>query len=105
MIFPDLFLIYSIFHISRNSYSEFGNNMEKRIYTSDPIEISLELKKITYIIIVIASAIIIGFGVWAVTPFFTSTTIDEPFPTSLVLPNLMETKIIDKYNINTIVTG
>jgi hypothetical protein len=78
--------------------------MEKRIYISYPIEILLELKKITRIVIVIASAIIIGFGVWAVTPYFTNTTIDEPLPTSLVLPNLMETKIIDNYNVNTIVT-
>jgi hypothetical protein len=68
------------------------------------IKILLELKKITRIIIVIASAIIIGFGVWAVTPYFTNTTIDEPLPTSLVLPNVMDTKVIDKYNINAIIT-
>jgi hypothetical protein len=76
--------------------------MEKRFYTSYPIEILLELKKITRLIIVIASAIIIGFGVWAITPYFTNTTIDEPLPTSLVLSNVIKTKIIDKYNINDI---
>ena len=54
------------------------------------------MKKITLIIIVIVSAIIIGFGVWTIAPFFTSTTIDEPIPTSFVLDAVMKTKIIDK---------
>jgi hypothetical protein len=57
---------------------------------------SLPLKKITLIIIVIASAIIVGFGVWTITPYFTNTTIDEPLPTSLVLHNVIETETVIK---------
>lgn len=44
--------------------------------------------------IVIAAAVIIGFGVWTITPYFTNTTIDEPLPTSLMLPNIMEKESI-----------
>ncbi|MGH9953632.1 MAG: hypothetical protein ACRD5J_18600 [Nitrososphaeraceae archaeon] len=40
------------------------------------------MKKRTIIIIAIIAAIIVGFGVWAITPYFTNTTIDEPLPTS-----------------------
>jgi hypothetical protein len=61
------------------------------------------LKKITLIIIVIVSAIIIGFGVWTIAPFFTSTTIDEPIPTSFVLDAVMKTEIIDRYINNAII--
>jgi hypothetical protein len=55
---------------------------------------SLPLKKITLIIIVIASAIIVGFGVWTITPYFTNTTINEPLPTSLVFHTVIETKTV-----------
>jgi hypothetical protein len=76
--------------------------MEKRIYSSYLIEISSRLKKITLIIIIIASAIIIGFAVWTIAPFFTNTTVDEPIPTNFVLDIIMKTEIVDRYIINTI---
>jgi hypothetical protein len=41
------------------------------------------LKKRTIIVIAIVAAVIIGFGAWTITPYFTNTTIDEPIPTSL----------------------
>jgi hypothetical protein len=40
------------------------------------------LEKRTIIIIAIIAAVIIGFGAWTITPYFTNTTIDEPIPTS-----------------------
>jgi hypothetical protein len=40
------------------------------------------LKKRTIIVITIIAAVIIGFGAWTITPYFTNTTIDEPIPTS-----------------------
>jgi hypothetical protein len=42
------------------------------------------LKKRTIIVITIIAAVIIGFGAWTITPYFTNTTIDEPIPTSFV---------------------
>ena len=52
---------------------------------------SLTLKKISLIVIAIIVAIIIGFAVWAITPYFTNTTIDEPLPTSsLEVPTVVE---------------
>lgn len=47
---------------------------------------SITLKKRTLIIIAIIAAVVIGFGVWTITPYFTNTTIDEPLPTSLESP-------------------
>jgi hypothetical protein len=49
----------------------------------------LTLKKITLIVIAIIVAIITGFAVWTITPYFTNTTIDEPLPTSEV-PTVVE---------------
>lgn len=43
------------------------------------------IKKITIIIIIIAAVIIIGFGVWTISPYFTNMTIDEPLPTGVVI--------------------
>jgi hypothetical protein len=40
------------------------------------------LKKGTIIVIAIVAAVIVGFGAWTITPYFTNTTIDEPIPTS-----------------------
>jgi len=37
------------------------------------------------IIIVAVAAIVIGFIVWAILPYFTNTTIDEPIPTSTTI--------------------
>jgi hypothetical protein len=50
----------------------------------------LTLKKISLIVIAIIVAIIIGFAVWTITPYFTNTTIDEPLPTSLEVPTVVE---------------
>lgn len=44
---------------------------------------SFTLKKRTLIIIAIVTGVVIGFGIWAITPYFINTTIDEPLPTSL----------------------
>lgn len=43
------------------------------------------MKKITIMIIIIAVVIIIGFGVWTISPYFTNKTIDEPLPTDVVI--------------------
>jgi hypothetical protein len=48
------------------------------------------MKKITITVIIIAAAIIIGFGVWTISPYFTNTTIDEPLPTGVVFSTQME---------------
>ncbi|MGC1131436.1 MAG: hypothetical protein WA941_01330 [Nitrososphaeraceae archaeon] len=57
------------------------------------------MKKITLIIIIIAAAVI-GFGVWVITPYFTNTTINEPLPTGLVFPTLIETETVAKSDTN-----
>jgi hypothetical protein len=48
------------------------------------------LKKIILIVIVVIAAIAIGFAVWTITPIFTNTTIDEPLPTSLEVPTIVD---------------
>jgi cytoskeletal protein RodZ len=51
----------------------------------------LTLKKISLIVIAIIVAIIIGFALWTITPYFINTTIDEPLPTSsLEVPTVVE---------------
>jgi hypothetical protein len=51
----------------------------------------LTLKKISLIVIAIIVAIITGFAVWTITPYFTNTTIDEPLPiSSLEVPTVVE---------------
>jgi hypothetical protein len=37
------------------------------------------------IIILVFAVIAISFGVWAILPYFTNTTIDEPIPTSTTI--------------------
>jgi hypothetical protein len=48
------------------------------------------LKKIILIVIVVIAAIAIGFAAWTITPIFTNTTIDEPLPTSLEVPTIVD---------------
>lgn len=62
------------------------------------------LKKRTIIVVAIASAVIIGFVVWAITPYFTNITIDEPLPTSLELPAAVEKERITRVSTNVVDT-
>ena len=48
------------------------------------------MKKTTMIIVIIAVSVIIGFGVWTISPYFTNTTIDEPLPTGVVFSAQIE---------------
>jgi hypothetical protein len=58
------------------------------------------LKKIIQIVIAVIVAIIVGFAAWAIIPIFTNTTIDEPLPTSLEVPT-----IVDKQGIARVYTN
>jgi hypothetical protein len=52
------------------------------------------MKKTTIIIIIIAVSIIIGLGVWTISPYFTNTTIDEPLPTGVVFSAQIEMETV-----------
>jgi hypothetical protein len=43
------------------------------------------MNRIILIIILVVAVIAISFSVWAVLPYFTNTTIDEPIPTSTTI--------------------
>jgi hypothetical protein len=43
------------------------------------------MKRIILIIILVVAVIAISFSVWAIFPYFTNTTIDEPIPTSTTI--------------------
>jgi hypothetical protein len=43
------------------------------------------MNRIILIIILVVAVIAISFSVWAILPYFTSTTIDEPIPTSTTI--------------------
>jgi hypothetical protein len=43
------------------------------------------MNRIILIIILVVAVIAISFSVWAILPYFTNTTIDEPIPTSTTI--------------------
>ena len=62
------------------------------------------MKKIFLIVIAIFVAISVVFAVWTITPFFTNTTIDEPLPTSLEVPTIVDKQGIARVYTNATVT-
>jgi hypothetical protein len=43
------------------------------------------MNRIILIIVLVVAVIVISFSVWAILPYFTNTTIDEPIPTSTTI--------------------
>jgi hypothetical protein len=60
------------------------------------------LKKIIQIVIAVVAAIIVGFAARAITRYFTSTTIDEPLPTRLEVPTIVDKGMVRVYTTVTV---
>jgi hypothetical protein len=43
------------------------------------------MNRIILIIILVVAVIVLSFSAWAILPYFTHTTIDEPIPTSTTI--------------------
>jgi hypothetical protein len=43
------------------------------------------MNRIILIIVLVVAVIAFSFSVWAILPYFTNTTIDEPIPTSTTI--------------------